>query len=512
MTEVSWISEAGRQSLAARSPLFYADRVTKPLLIIQGANDPRVNQRESDQFVAALQKNNIPVSYILYPDEGHGCRKAKNRLAQNGFIEKFLHTCLGGRMEPFHLGQYNSSAIVSDVGWLRLANQTHFTSDQPCAGATDLLPADAATTIRETDRVPAAHSWCKQLDLLTELNIVEAGRKSLAARSPLFYADRVRKPLLIIQGAYDNQFVAALKKNNVPVNYVLYPGDDHRVRMESNWLANLGFIEKFLHTCLGGRMEPFHQGQYNSSAIVSSRIIFSKTFAVTTGIGCLQDHRKDRICDSREGPEGEDILTEDVVLQASDFVSLQLSFSIVSQRREFEKQRVPSGVVGSAESTSERRPFLGASALHCTWPPAHADLISRLYKRLVRGPRGVATPRLPYLIKADNFDDAIATCPAHASSAPATKVTSPLNGSTRSTTSYKNATHTKQVESIGRVERAPVSGLPWYGTSGASNKDSQRESIITYISKRRASEAALERWNVANETRTSEQNDPDPPL
>lgn len=124
----------------------------------------------------------------------------------------------------------------------------------------------------------------------------------------------------------------------------------------------------------------------------------------------------------REGPEGEDILTKDDVLQASDFVSLQLSFSIVFQRCEFEKQRVPSGVVGSAESTSKRRPFLGASALHCTWPPAHADLISRLYKRLVPGPRGVATPGLPYLIKADNFDDATATYPAHASSAPATKV------------------------------------------------------------------------------------------
>uniref|UniRef100_A0A8L8Q041 Peptidase_S9 domain-containing protein n=1 Tax=Heligmosomoides polygyrus TaxID=6339 RepID=A0A8L8Q041_HELPZ len=110
-------TEAGRQSLTARSPLFYADRVKKPLLIIQGANDPRVKQQESDQFVAALQKNNIPVSYILYPDEGHGCRKAKNLLAQGGFIEKFLHTCLGGRIEPFHQGQYNSSAILMSDGF-----------------------------------------------------------------------------------------------------------------------------------------------------------------------------------------------------------------------------------------------------------------------------------------------------------------------------------------------------------------------------------------------------------
>ncbi|KAK6038795.1 hypothetical protein COOONC_23699, partial [Cooperia oncophora] len=67
--------EVGRQSLIARSPLFLADRVKKPLLIIQGANDPRVKQRESDQFVNVLRKNNIPVTYVLYPDEGHGITK-----------------------------------------------------------------------------------------------------------------------------------------------------------------------------------------------------------------------------------------------------------------------------------------------------------------------------------------------------------------------------------------------------------------------------------------------------
>ncbi|VDM61957.1 unnamed protein product [Angiostrongylus costaricensis] len=107
------VSEEGRQSLAARSPLFFADRVKKPLIILQGANDPRVKQQESDQFVEALKKNNIPVSYILYPDEGHGFRKVSNRLAMCGFIEKFLHSCLGGRYEPYQQGQYNSTAIVS---------------------------------------------------------------------------------------------------------------------------------------------------------------------------------------------------------------------------------------------------------------------------------------------------------------------------------------------------------------------------------------------------------------
>ncbi|VDO85016.1 unnamed protein product, partial [Haemonchus placei] len=71
-------TEEGRQSLTARSPLHFADRVKKPLMILQGANDPRVKQQESDQFVAALKKNNIPVSYVLYPDEGHGFRKVSN--------------------------------------------------------------------------------------------------------------------------------------------------------------------------------------------------------------------------------------------------------------------------------------------------------------------------------------------------------------------------------------------------------------------------------------------------
>ncbi|KAK6011301.1 hypothetical protein OSTOST_23622 [Ostertagia ostertagi] len=112
-------NEAGRQSLTARSPLFFADRVKKPLMILQGANDPRVKQRESDQFVAALEKHHIPVTYVLYPDEGHGLRKANNRLAQYGFIEQFLHMCLGGPFEPFQQGQYNSSAIVSEQWFYR---------------------------------------------------------------------------------------------------------------------------------------------------------------------------------------------------------------------------------------------------------------------------------------------------------------------------------------------------------------------------------------------------------
>ncbi|PAV62082.1 hypothetical protein WR25_07488 [Diploscapter pachys] len=110
-------TEAGKQSLKARSPLFFADRIKKPIMIHQGANDPRVKQQESDQFVTALQKNQIPVTYVVFPDEGHGFSKVQNRLTHYGHIEKFLHSCLGGEYEPFENQQYNSSATVRADGY-----------------------------------------------------------------------------------------------------------------------------------------------------------------------------------------------------------------------------------------------------------------------------------------------------------------------------------------------------------------------------------------------------------
>ncbi|CAJ0596857.1 unnamed protein product [Cylicocyclus nassatus] len=111
-------TKEGRQLLESRSPLNFADKVTKPILIMQGANDPRVKQQESDQFVNELKKHNIPVTYVLYPDEGHGFRKERNVLAQYGFIEEFLHSCLGGAYEPYNPGQYGSSAIVKSRGFV----------------------------------------------------------------------------------------------------------------------------------------------------------------------------------------------------------------------------------------------------------------------------------------------------------------------------------------------------------------------------------------------------------
>ncbi|HZS75821.1 MAG TPA: S9 family peptidase [Ktedonobacteraceae bacterium] len=85
--------------LKSRSPLFHVDRIKIPLLIAQGANDPRVKQAESEQIVAALKEKGLDYDYMLFPDEGHGFAKPENRLKFFAEAEKFLAKHLGGRFE-----------------------------------------------------------------------------------------------------------------------------------------------------------------------------------------------------------------------------------------------------------------------------------------------------------------------------------------------------------------------------------------------------------------------------
>jgi len=92
-------TQEGSKYLQSRSPLTYVERIARPLLIAQGANDPRVKQAESDQIVAAMKKKQLPVTYVLYPDEGHGFARPQNRLAFYAIAEGFLAKCIGGRQE-----------------------------------------------------------------------------------------------------------------------------------------------------------------------------------------------------------------------------------------------------------------------------------------------------------------------------------------------------------------------------------------------------------------------------
>ena len=82
--------------LVATSPLFHAREIRKPLMVIQGANDPRVVKAESDEIVEAVKKNNVPVEYIVFPDEGHSFTKKKNQMEANRRILEFLDKYLKG--------------------------------------------------------------------------------------------------------------------------------------------------------------------------------------------------------------------------------------------------------------------------------------------------------------------------------------------------------------------------------------------------------------------------------
>ncbi|MEM8543193.1 MAG: prolyl oligopeptidase family serine peptidase, partial [Cyanobacteria bacterium P01_H01_bin.119] len=88
-----------RARLEAQSPLFFADQIQAPLLVIQGANDPRVKQAESDQIVMALRELSQPVEYLVAPDEGHGFVQETNLLASMAALERFFAEHLGGRYQ-----------------------------------------------------------------------------------------------------------------------------------------------------------------------------------------------------------------------------------------------------------------------------------------------------------------------------------------------------------------------------------------------------------------------------
>jgi dipeptidyl aminopeptidase/acylaminoacyl peptidase len=91
--------ETEKEFLKSRSPLFKVDQINIPMLIAQGANDPRVKQAESEQIVEAMKKKGIEGEYMLFPDEGHGFAKRENRLKFYAAAEKFLAQHVGGRFE-----------------------------------------------------------------------------------------------------------------------------------------------------------------------------------------------------------------------------------------------------------------------------------------------------------------------------------------------------------------------------------------------------------------------------
>ncbi len=108
-------TQEGRDELLKMSPLEKVDQIERPLLIGQGANDPRVTQLEADQIVSAMQNKKIPVTYVLYPDEGHGFARPENRTSFNAVTEAFLAKQLGGRYEEIG-NDFTDSSIHVPTG------------------------------------------------------------------------------------------------------------------------------------------------------------------------------------------------------------------------------------------------------------------------------------------------------------------------------------------------------------------------------------------------------------
>ena len=107
-------SDEGKAFLTSRSPISKVDAIERPLLIAQGANDPRVKQAESDQIVTAMLGKKIPVTYLLYPDEGHGFARPENNLSFFAVMEAFLARHLDGRYEPIGKAFEGSSVEVRE--------------------------------------------------------------------------------------------------------------------------------------------------------------------------------------------------------------------------------------------------------------------------------------------------------------------------------------------------------------------------------------------------------------
>jgi dipeptidyl aminopeptidase/acylaminoacyl peptidase len=123
----------GKAQLDRQSPLNSVDKIKTPLMIVQGANDPRVNKREADQIVVALRERGFPVEYLLAPDEGHGFQRPVNNMAMIMAAEKFLAKHLGGRFQEGGTPEtiQRLKEITVDVKTVTMPAKTSDTNTKP---------------------------------------------------------------------------------------------------------------------------------------------------------------------------------------------------------------------------------------------------------------------------------------------------------------------------------------------------------------------------------------------
>jgi len=186
--EGTWYKRVGdpevpeeREDLKERSPLFYADQITAPLLVVHGANDPRVKQQESDQIVATLRDQGHPVEYIVAPDEGHGFRNEDNNLALAAKMEAFLAEHVGGRYQTSTTDDIDQrlAEITVDPSTVEMPE----TSDEAEASKTSALPDADGSVIQPTtvEYTTSLSIQGRSLELTTTRTIAEAMHEDQSA-------------------------------------------------------------------------------------------------------------------------------------------------------------------------------------------------------------------------------------------------------------------------------------------------------------------------------------------
>ncbi|MBK9271517.1 MAG: prolyl oligopeptidase family serine peptidase [Saprospiraceae bacterium] len=133
-------NEMGAAQLKRQSPLYSVDKIKVPLMVVQGANDPRVKKAESDQIVIAMRDKNLPVEYILAPDEGHGFARPVNHMAYIASAEKFLAKHLGGRAQEDMTDEVAKrlKEITVDIATVQLIQQEDLSQVQKATPAREL--------------------------------------------------------------------------------------------------------------------------------------------------------------------------------------------------------------------------------------------------------------------------------------------------------------------------------------------------------------------------------------
>jgi len=130
-----------KKRLKKQSPFFHAENIDDPLLVIQGANDPRVKKQESDQIVVAARENGVPTQYLVAPEEGHGFQKEPNRLAMAAQMERFFGEHLGGRYQTDATPaiQARLDSLRRDVSQVTLPDTTQTAASETVESGIDAL-------------------------------------------------------------------------------------------------------------------------------------------------------------------------------------------------------------------------------------------------------------------------------------------------------------------------------------------------------------------------------------